>query len=318
MRLGEIKQKIDRVSNASNQIEVNHEPQFGGQAQLVKKYSEIIDVLELFVELKLTDTNQSSLENLISEYPKGNQDELLNQVKFNELNSMVNQLNSKLPIYYTFLETMVPEQEEQVVNIKLPRDINDLKELNEFNKELLDLFKKFNLSGEFKLKGFDKGTSWYEILVTGTALYKYFLACLAVAYSILQLKKIYYESEQAKINYLASLKKDEKFSEDGQKKYSDNIIEVTIREEVKKAIENIKETNGKTPEELATNLVMATKKLIDKLGEGVEFHLSLNPPKYANEEKTGLVIDYAKMPKPIEEKTQKQLKAKYEDETSEK
>ena len=51
--------------------------------------------------------------------------------------------------------------------------------------------------------------------------------------------------------------------------------------------------------------------------EGVEFHLSLNPPRYASEEEVGLIIDYTKIPKKIEEKTQKQIKAKDDNDTPE-
>jgi hypothetical protein len=40
---------------------------------------------------------------------------------------------------------------------------------------------------------------------------------------------------------------------------------------------------------------MATKDLVKLLGDGVEFHLSFNPPEYANEKLGILNIDYSKM-----------------------
>jgi hypothetical protein len=192
---------------------------------------------------------------------------------------------------------MVEKQEEQVINIKLPEKIKNITDLDIFNKELITLFKKFNLQGEFQFKGFDKGTSWYEILITGTALYKYFLACLAVAYSIVLLKKTYFESEQAKLNYLTCLDSGKKPNEVDQKKYSEKYIEVSLEEQIKKIISEVKERNGKEEPELLSNLVLATKDLVKQLGDGVEFHLSLNPPEYADEKSGYLSIDYSKMPK---------------------
>mgnify|MGYP003309788351 CR=1 FL=1 len=35
----------------------------------------------------------------------------------------INQINTQLPLFYSILETMVKKQEEQVINIKLPINI---------------------------------------------------------------------------------------------------------------------------------------------------------------------------------------------------
>jgi hypothetical protein len=44
-----------------------------------------------------------------------------------------------------------------------------------------------------------------------------------------------------------------------------------------------------------SGLVIATKKLVEALGDGAEFHLSLNPPEYAKEQSGQLTIDYTKI-----------------------
>lgn len=310
MRLGEIKQKIDLVINENKVIVVNAEPQYGGQAQLVHNYSEILDVLEYMSTLEWSEVNKNEItEDLLAKYPKGNKEELLPQEEFNKLNSYVSRVNQKLPIYYSILQTMLTVQDEQIINIKLPENIKSLKDLDRFNQELEILFKKFNLAGEFQFKGFDKGSSWYEILITATALYKYFLACLAVAYSIVQLKKEYYKSELARLNYLTSIKDGEEHTESGQKDHSDRYIEVSLEEKIKNVVEEIKERNGKEKPELVSNLVMATRDLVKLLGEGVEFHLSFNPPQYATEKSGALNIDYSKMPKSIVEEKKENPKA---------
>ena len=46
---------------------------------------------------------------------------------------------------------------------------------------------------------------------------------------------------------------------------------------------------------MQTKLVKATTKLVEILGEGTEFHLSLNPPEYVSEQAGQLVIDYKKI-----------------------
>ena len=298
MRLGEIKQKIDRVIAENKNIQLKSEPLYGGQAQKVENYSEVIEVIEYISKLEWSDVkNLEVVEGLLSQYPKGNFTEVLPQDEFNKLNSYVSRINSKLPIYYSILETMVKKQDEQIINIKLPPKINTLSDLDKFNKDLEFLFKKFNLSGEFQFKGFDRGTSWYEILITGTALYKYFIACLGVACGIVHLKKTYYESEQAKLNYLTSIQDGGKANDADQKLYSDKYIDVSLEAKIKEVVSEVKDRHGKEEAELINNLVMATKDLVKELGEGVEFHLSLNPPEYANEKSGRLNIDYSKMPK---------------------
>jgi hypothetical protein len=231
MRLGEVKQKIDRVIDENKMINIKYQPQYGGQAQLVENYSEIIDALDYLSTLSWSEIKHVEIvKDLLNKYPKGHKDQLLPIEEFNKLNSYVTRINQKLPIYYSILESMTTIQEQQVINIKLPESIRSIKDLEKFNLDLESLFKKFNLAGEFQFVGLDKGSSWYEIFITATALYKYFLACLAVAYAIVKLKKEYYNSELAKLNYLTCLKENEKPNLDEQKKYSGRYIEVSLEE----------------------------------------------------------------------------------------
>lgn len=297
MRLGEIRNILREVVNDSDQIAIEHEPLFGGQAQLVKNYGSLISALDILAEQNWNDVGYSQIEEIKKEYGSEVLKVQLPQEQFNQLNSYLSSLNAKLPLYLSILDTMVDDQDEKTLNIKLPDSISSLNDLNSTNKKLEDLFKKFNLSGEFKFKGFDKGTSWYEVLVTSEVLYRYVIACLGVALLIVQFKKTYYESEQAKLNYLATLKENDKPKEVEQKKHSDRYIDVSLEEKVKKIVHEIEETNGKTFPELKSNLVLATKDLVEHLNDGVEFHLSLNPPEYAQEKGAQIVIDYKSMPK---------------------
>lgn len=318
MRIGEIKQKIDKVLNVNKIIEIKV-TNLGGASVLyiIDNYIDIVDVLETLCDQKWTGLNKDDIEKITTKYPNGSNGAFTAE-DYNKLNSYVNLINSKLPIFYSVLESLVEVQSEQLINIKLSENIDSLNELEKFNQKLSKLFKKFNLGGEFKFNGFDKGSSWYEILITSTALYKYFLACLGVAFAIVQLKKTYYESEQAKLSYLTSLKQEEKPTEDSQKKYSDRYIEISLEEKIKEVVSTVKEKNGKEELELVNNLVMATKDLVSLLGEGVEFHLSLNPPEYASETSGILNIDYSKMPKIEEVKKVKEVESPKVTENNEK
>ncbi|OGZ67617.1 MAG: hypothetical protein A3D35_02510 [Candidatus Staskawiczbacteria bacterium RIFCSPHIGHO2_02_FULL_34_9] len=296
MRLGEIKQKIDRVISEEKIIQIKNEPLYEGRAQKVLNYSEIVDVLEQVSSLSWSEVKEDEItEQLLKQYPGGNSFEILPQTEFDKFSSYVNNVNKKLPVYYSILETMVKKQDEQTINIKLPEDVKTLADLDKLNKSLTSLFKKFNLAGEFQFQGFDVGTSWYEILITAKILYNYFISCLDVALRIVNLKKTYYESVEAKINYKASLRDAEKETKEGLKEYVDKYTGIFLEEKIKEVIEEIGEMNGKTKPEITSNLIMATKELVKELGEGVEFHLSFNPPAYAEERGNGLKIDYKKI-----------------------
>ncbi len=294
MRLGEVKQKIDLVVSETKTIIIKSEPQYGGQAQLVQNYSELIDILEYLSTLEWSEVKTTEIVNeLLSKYPKGNKTELLPQEEFNKLSSYVNRINQKLPLYYSILETMVEIQDEQIINIKLPNTINSLEELTKFNQRIEKLFKNFQIDGQFEFKEFDTGTSWYEILIVGKLTYRYFLASLKIAQEYLKARTEYFKSKEAKISYEACKKTNENLNEESFKK---DWLEAFVREEIKSLVEEkIKETNGETKESLQTKLVIATTALVKELGEGTEFHLSLNPPEFANEESGQLTIDYKKI-----------------------
>lgn len=78
-------------------------------------------------------------------------------------------------------------------------------------------------------------------------------------------------------------------------------------------VDEIKETKGESRESAHNKLLMATKELIKELGDGVEFHLSLNPPEYAEETAGSLTIDYKKMPAIETKKELKQIATSTED-----
>jgi hypothetical protein len=297
MRLGEIKQKIDRVISESKVIAIENEPLYGEQAQKVKNYPEIMDVLELLSAFEWNDVQSSEIrEQLSDKYPIDKVAEMPLD-DFNKLSSYVGLVNEKLPLYYSILETMVEKQDDQIINVRLPENIKTLENLADFNKRVSTLFKSFQMDGQFEFCEFDKGTCWYEIAVIGVYTYPYFIACLKIAQEYFKVESEYFKSREAKISYEAAKvslnKEEEELTFDN---YKNNWLEAFLVGEIRQLIkEKIRETNGETEESLQSKLVIATTNLVKELGEGTEFHLSLNPPEYAKEQAGQLVIDYKKI-----------------------
>lgn len=295
MRLGEIKQKIDRVVAENFTIVIKNQPLYGEQAQEITNYGDIVEALEILSKFKWNDVTKVEVEEITRVYPK-QATSILPLADFNKLSAIIGRVNTTLPLYYSILDTMVEKQDEKVINIQLPGKIKSLSDLNEFNTRLSKLLKSFQIDGEFEFQQFDKGTSWYEVCVISVLTYKYFVGCLKIAQEYFKTETEYFKSREAQIAYEAT-----KISLNNQKEitfneYKQNWLRVLIEKEVVSLVtEKIKELNGHSLEELQTKLVTATTALVKELGEGTEFHLSLNPPQYVKEQAGQLVIEYKKI-----------------------
>jgi len=296
MRLGETKKIIEEVLNEENKIVIEHEPVYGGQAQSVSNYMEIVRAINLLSLQSWNKQEFAPIEDIKNKITQKNNPVTLDQADFNVLNQYVSQINNLVHLYYGILEDLSDEQEEYVINVKLPDgEVGSLSDLAKLNSRLDKIFKEINVDGEFEFKNFDLGTSWYILLAQGMLTYKFFISCLKIAQEFYKARQEYFKSEEAKLFYKATLKEEEKFNKDAFNNYIDKMLDLKVKERVNKAVEDIKEKNGQTESELQTKLIMATKNLIKELDEGVEFHLSLNPPTYAVESNHGIQIDYVKI-----------------------
>jgi hypothetical protein len=296
MRVGEIKNIIKKVLDANNNIVLENEPVFGGQAYNINNFNFLSEALDILSEQLWNDADSVIINGLKTKY--GITDHIqIESEEFNQLSSYIATLNQKVPIYYAALEAIAGEQDEKIINIKLPSKINSFAKLNDLNSRLEKLFKCFQTDKEFEFYGFDSGSDWYCVLVTGLLTYQHFISCLQIAQEILKVKTEYFKSEEAKLNYETSLRKDEKYSDKGLADFNEKRMKLLVNREVRKVVEEMKEKNGETEESMHTKLVVATTCLITELVKGTEFHLSLNPPEYAKEIAGSLVIDYKNMPK---------------------
>ncbi|MEK6852938.1 MAG: hypothetical protein AABX59_03595 [Nanoarchaeota archaeon] len=305
MRIGEIKNIVGAVLAENNTLEVRHESIYGGQAYQINNFAELIEALGILSEQSWNDVDYTQVREIRARHEPTRNPTILTNEEFNQLNSYVNNINSKVPLYYSILESLTEDQDEKTINIRLPEKMTSLSDLNRTNDRLHDTLKYFNVDGQFEFKGFDRGTEWYVLIAVGVLSHRFFITCLKIAQEYFKTRTEYFKSEEAKRAYEASLRDKEQSSEKDFDKYKEKWLSLFIREEVGKAIEQIG-TAGQTKPELHIKLVKATEKLVAELGEGTEFHLSLNPPTYAKEVGGELRIDYKKLRelKPKEETKQ--------------
>lgn len=317
MRTGEIKNIVGRVLAENHTVQIASEPLYGGQAYKVNNFAELMEALDILSTQSWNKVDYQPIKNIKASHSIPANPTILTADEFNQLNSYIGAINSTVPLYYSIVESFTEPQDEKVINIQLPPNIDSLDDLSATNKRLDDILKLFNVDGQFEFKGFDKGTEWYVVVAAGYLSYKFLIACLSIAQEYLKTRTEYFKSEQAKISYEASLPLDGKTAEQDFEKYKENWLSLFMRKEIQKAIKNIG-MNGQTEAELSSRLVKATTKLIAELGEGTEFHLSLNPPEYAKEQGGQLVIDYKKLQalQPIKEVKAKELTGATEDKSN--
>jgi len=307
MRLWEIKKIIGESLDNNNQIIVDYEAMYNNQAYTIKNYGKLIEIFGIIWDLSRNDVNKEWICSVIEKYWEEAMLIQLSAQEFNHINNYFSQVNQKMPLYYSILETMVEDQDDQIINVKIPEvNISSLKKLNTFNSRLDKIFKGFNVDWDYTFKGLDKWTSWYEILVVWHYTYLAFLSCLDIAKAFFETRKAYYDSEKAKLDYEASLKEKNEFTDKWFKEYQDKRMNLEIDKKIEEALKNLwiqDWMNGKSGAELHTHLVLATKELVEELWEWTEFHLSLNPPKYAEENWYSLQIDYKQISALIEEDT---------------
>ena len=289
MRLGEIKRIVERVLNDKNIMKIKSTQQFGGQAVRVDNYSDVIKAIEVLYDQVWNNTSFDNVKQIIENHGSAAQSELLTAQEYNYLNQYISNLNTKLPLFYGILVTMVKPQDERIINIKLPDIANQtLENLSKTNSELNTLLNTINVEGGYEFKGFDIGTSWYEILIYGYTTYKFLVLAIDLAQRYFGMQEQLYKSRLAKLQYEAAKK--EAPTNAQLKEYADTLVELQIGQEVEESISNMdKKLNT---QENITRVTKTVKLLIKQMSKGTEFHLSLNPPKGIDETDGRITINY--------------------------
>ncbi len=312
MRLGELKKIIDDAS-VGGKIVFENESLYGGQRFLIKNYSILIKALTHLAEQEWVTTDKSIVKQLNDNINAQSFEAQLSPEEFSRLNQLIDEINSKLPIFFGIISNMVEPQPSEVINVKLPsKTIKDFKDLNKFNEDLqevLNLVVKFKgLRGDIKLIGFDVGSEWYTILIVGGPLvYGALMSCIKIAEKLINLRKMWYESEDVKLGLeikrqdLGELKRNSAPTnkppapEEDLKNYIERMFEMTLNKKVSELIETLSEANLNNPTEMQISISKGIKKLVILLEKGTEIHPSLNPPQYILVDQKSFSIDYQEL-----------------------
>ena len=289
MRLGEIKNILSAVLNDKQNIKIVVEPKYGNQVYLIKNYNALMKALKVLNDQPWNTSDFNPIEQLFAKYGDAEQSVALEAQDYNRISQYINAINPKIPYFFGILSSMVPKQDEQIINIKLPNNsIKDFKSLSAENDDLNKLLQSINLDGDYEFRGFDIGSSWYTVLILGYLTYKALLAAINLAQKYYGAKEAYYKSETARIAYEAIKK--EKPKEKDLKNFADDYIKLKIDADV----ESISLEIGLKPDDdlSKTKIRKTVDLLIAQMEKGTEFHLSLNPPKYAEESEGKISLNY--------------------------
>lgn len=296
MRLGELKNKLDYViDEETHQIILDAESLYGNQAYQIKNFNLLSDALTALSTQKWNNFDSQVFVEIKSKYDMKDT-VIISAQEYTLLKRYIDNINTELPLFYSILETMVNKQDEQIINIKLPeKEDFSLNNLSEINARLDKLFKEINIDGTYTFKGFDIGTSWYEILIVGTLTYKFLISALKIAQEFFKAEKLFYESGEARTNYKAALlqlkRQEEKIDDKKVKEYANSVIKVKIEQRIEEIVKELPR-NGQTEQEAISKMTKAVTAIEAELNNGLEFHLSLNPPKYAEEDSGSISINY--------------------------
>lgn len=301
MRIGEFGKELeDHLSNGKIQVKAkDSDTRFNHY--VITNFQDIYNAVNFIDEQHwLNNYIDPDLKQILSHFSITNKSVEVTGSDYKTIVKALEKLNERLGITLGLIRDFSPTQDEHTINVKLPDYIDTLEDLQSFNSRLEHIFKLFNISGDFKLSGFDKGSEWYEFIIHAPNLYKYFVGTLAVALSLVKIRKDFYDSELSKVHVELLKKREIEMSEN---EVTEELANIHAEKEAKNIVSTLGTVNNKTESEMEVMVLKAATELVKELEKGTEFHLSLNPPSYIKEEKSEstLKIDYSSIP-PIESK----------------
>lgn len=295
MRLIEVKQKFDELISGS-QIQIEFEQKFGGSAFVILKSHELFSVLEFLSHQDWNKNDYMPISEIITKHNALKNSQItIEQSEYQQLNTYVTQINQQLPIFIGIINSVAEVQSPEDINIKLSSAIDTPEKLEKLVKQITELSKYSNIDGgRLKFSGFDTGSSWVVVTAATSMGYAFIMACLKLTQQYLKTKEIYYKTEEAKFHYMATLNKDEKFTEEGLRKHLEKYSEAQLQTGAQTIAESVKDSNGHALGEVGAKAINTTKSLINIIGDGNEIHLSLSSPTQISENLDGFVeMDYS-------------------------
>ncbi|MEC3796855.1 hypothetical protein A6g_10315 [Bacillus velezensis] len=193
--------------------------------------------------------------------------------EYREIDTTINIIKEKIEGYQKLLSISIPENEENVLSVRLPqyKEISDLKEFfDKLEKALHNGLKIEENTGDgqkYQLQNFDTGSLWVDILFNKESLLLFGqLIKLAINYQKASLTQRKMELEVEHLELDLELKKT----------YTDAIkqrLKLTLDAETKNL-----ESSGNYSEESINSMRMSIQTLGNLMNEGTQFHTPLNAP----------------------------------------
>ena len=309
MRLREVKKKIEELGS-DGKITVSLKQSLGNFF-IISNSRKLFFLLQFLSEQEWNKTDFTQIQAIIdSTHALDNDEVMLDNTQYSHLNTYVNKVNEKLPIFFGIVDSLSDEQGEFDINIKLSDEIKTVDDLNGLISEVKNLEKFANLDGKnLEFSGFDIGSWWITFSAGCGVVYGFIMACTKLAQEVLKTQEQYYKTKEAKIHYQMTLEDGKKATEAGLKKYCGEYCENYLEQGAIEIAQGISKYNGASENEISEKAKNTTKSLLKIIGNGNEIHVSLNGNQIVGETESGNIqINYEELKTfANEEKNTKQL-----------
>ena len=138
------------------------------------------------------------------------------------------------------------------------------------------------------------------------------LATVNLAHKLIKIRKEWYESEEVRLSVEASRAKQEETMPSNtvaKDKYLEQHIDKMYQIKLDEGVKELVEKYTKNDNEAVISIQKGVCKIIKLIGSGTEFHPSLNPPSFIEEdEQKNFYVDYDSLKKTLEtEEAPKQI-----------
>lgn len=287
MRLREVKKKIEELGS-DGKITVSLKQSLGNFF-IISNSRKLFFLLQFLSEQEWNTIDFTQIQAIMdSTHALDNDEVMLDNAQYNHLNTYVNKVNERLPIFFGIVDSLSDEQGEFDINIKLSDEIKTVDDLNGLISEIKNLEKFANLDGKsLEFSGFDIGSWWITFSAGCGVVYGFIMACTKLAQEVLKTQEQYYKTKEAKIHYQMTLEDGKKITEAGLKKYCEEYCENYLEQGAIEIAQGIGKYNGTSENEISEKAKNTTKSLLKIIGDGNEIHVSLNGSQIVGETESG-------------------------------
>lgn len=273
MRLRETRELLKKHSHL---ITYSYEQTKSGEYK-VSGLQKAINAIDNLSSLGIFEKDINRLKRFPSVYYTKNNDDIIRipeQVHIQVL-SVVSTVKEKVDDYQKLISYSIPEQNENVISVKLPQ-YEDLKDLSKFFKDLdtalhTGLVTK-GYQDDYELQNFDTGSLWVDIFMISSAAVGFLGEIVTTAVNIkgkIQEFQIMQNQIDHKLDMSEEQKQNIKFLREILEQQMNTIIEAEI-----KMINGNKEIDKEGLSQMRTSVKM----IADLINKGTQFHSPLDAP----------------------------------------